>query len=98
MGWNHVYRKNLSANFSECGKLLTRAPPQTWLNFMIQAFAPDPIPHYLSFQLQPDRFQAALLKEDLEALDHTTSNPDRLRSIPKILLLTSPDEDRKSVV
>ncbi len=70
-----------------------QSPPQTWLNFMIQAFAPDPIPpHYLSFQLKPDRFQAALLREDLEALDQTTSNPDRLRSIPKILLLTSPDD------
>ena len=66
---------------------------QTWLNFMLQTFAPDLIPpHYLSFQLEPDLLQPDLLRQDLTALDQTSPNPDRLRSIPRILLLTSPDD------
>jgi pimeloyl-[acyl-carrier protein] methyl ester esterase len=76
-------------------------PAQTWLNFIIKTFAPDPLPlDYLisTFSTnprsnpQPDRLHRSLLKQDLEALDQTTPNADRWRSIPRILLLTSPDD------
>ena len=78
-------------------------PVQTWTQFMIQTFAPDPVPqaYSLGSDLDSDSdldldlgsdLQSALLRSDLEALNQTTSSPDRLKRIPQIILVSSPDD------